>query len=225
MTAETAEIVLRTGSLRWSSPVLFNDPFDVPRSLELPFTANDVAGAVQRRIGEYLSGVAEPRAPWAIEIVKAVRWEPHEQQKLMLDIVRDSMAQLIIPAEIALEGFRAGWAEKVPRLRILCYSAVGDSPTTWAHYADNHRGAVLQFESSDERESSSLLATPVIYRSEGPEAPLLDRWVRTFLQEEDPDWSDFFHEYYYVKGEEWLYEQEYRVITSASWSSPRFLIQ
>lgn len=35
------------------------------------------------------------------------------------------------------------------------------------------------------------------------------------MREEDPDWSEYFHEYYYVKGEEWKYEQEYRAVTSS----------
>ena len=30
--------------------------------------------------------------------------------------------------------------------RVLCLTEVPDSPTMWAHYADDHRGAVLEFE-------------------------------------------------------------------------------
>jgi hypothetical protein len=85
----------------------------------------------------------------------------------------------------------------------------------WAHYASGRAGVVLQFASSDERDSSSLLATPVVYRSEPPAVPLLDRWIRSFLHEEAPDWNEYFHEYYYVKSVDWEYEQEYRAITAS----------
>jgi hypothetical protein len=33
MSAATARIVLADRKLRWSSPILFNDPFDVPREM------------------------------------------------------------------------------------------------------------------------------------------------------------------------------------------------
>jgi hypothetical protein len=54
----------------------------------------------------------------------------------------------------------------------------------WAHYTENHTGAVLQFESNDERDSSFLIATPVIYQADPPTLPSLDRWVRSFLSED-----------------------------------------
>lgn len=50
MPAETAALVLKAGKLRWSSPLLFNDPFDVPRSLAGDMTATDIARAVADRM-------------------------------------------------------------------------------------------------------------------------------------------------------------------------------
>lgn len=37
MTVKVAKIVLSTRRLRWSSPILFNDPFDVTQELRLDF--------------------------------------------------------------------------------------------------------------------------------------------------------------------------------------------
>ena len=37
VTAKVAKIVLATRKLRWSSPLLFNDPFDVTQELRLNF--------------------------------------------------------------------------------------------------------------------------------------------------------------------------------------------
>lgn len=33
-TASTAKAILQSSTLRWSSPLLFNDPFDVPRDMD-----------------------------------------------------------------------------------------------------------------------------------------------------------------------------------------------
>lgn len=215
MSAEVACIVLETGKLRWSSPLIFNDPFDVPPALELPFNEGDIAAALEQRIREYVLGTAEPVAPWAIELANAARSQPPHKRDLLLHIIHASVPDLLEQGRRAIAGFQSGWTEKVKHLRILCYSANGDSPLMWAHYASGRAGVVLQFASSDERDSSSLLATPVIYREEPPKVPLLDRWVRSFLQEEAPDWNEYFHEYYYVKNVDWKYEQEYRSITAS----------
>ena len=66
-TAATAKEILRNGSLRWSSPLLFNDPFDVPRELELPFTADDLREASLARSEHYIDGLATvaPGPPFA----------------------------------------------------------------------------------------------------------------------------------------------------------------
>ena len=42
MPSSTAEIVLTNRTLRWSSPVEFNDPFDVPRELAFEITPAEI---------------------------------------------------------------------------------------------------------------------------------------------------------------------------------------
>lgn len=213
-TAATARAVLETSCLRWSSPLLFNDPFDVPRQLEMPFTVDKLRRAITARFEAYLAGEAVPGSQAAFVILQDIARRQPEARDLMMGLLQDSMHLMTVPTEIGMQQFRDAWDEKVRHLRILCLSAIGDSAAMWAHYADNHRGVVLQFESSDERDSAFLLATPVIYRTEAPGLPLVDRWARAFLGEEEIDWDEYFHECYYVKGEEWGYEKEYRAISA-----------
>lgn len=49
VTVNTAKIVLETGKLRWSSPFMFNDPFDVQFDLHVEF---DDATIVTLIVGE-----------------------------------------------------------------------------------------------------------------------------------------------------------------------------
>jgi hypothetical protein len=213
--AAAAISILGTSSLRWSSPLLFNDPFDVPRNMELPFTADELKAATAARIQEYLDGRAQPAPDTPFASFGSLAKGNPRGRELMSDIVKDSLPLLSIPYELAIAEFRAAWEEKVRVLRIACFSAVGHSPAMWAHYGDDHRGVVLQFESNDERDSSFLLATPVTYRAERPSLPVVHRWVRTFLGEEEVDWNEYFREYYYVKSEDWANEQEYRAISAS----------
>jgi hypothetical protein len=212
--AATAQIVLRTSCLRWSSPLLFNDPFDVPRQLELPFTPTDLRAAVARRFEAYLAGTARPGSPAALIILEAFAKEDPLRHSRMLKDLRESLHVMAAPMEIAFAQLHTAWLQKVKHLRIACFSAIADSPTMWAHYADNHKGVVLQFESSDDRDSSFLLAKPVLYQSERPVLPLVDGWARAFLGEEEINWDEYFREYYYVKTGDWSYEREYRAISA-----------
>ncbi len=50
MSSGTAKIVLSNRSLRWSSPVLFNDPFDVPREMSFGLTPVEIVQALLHRM-------------------------------------------------------------------------------------------------------------------------------------------------------------------------------
>ena len=212
--ADTTKRILEGRSLRWSSPLLFNDPFDVPRDLELPFDSSTLRSAIAKRFEAYIDGAAAPKSHAAVAILAAMLKADPSRRPEMLSALQDTMHLATVPVEIAIAGLRSAWQDKVRHLRILCLSEVADSATMWAHYADNHRGAVLQFESDDERDSAFLLAEPVMYQDRKPELPPLDEWVRAFMGEEEIDWDRYFREYYHVKSREWSYEREYRAISA-----------
>ena len=59
MSAATARAVLTNHTLRWSSPVLFNDPFDVPRELSFGLTPADIVQALSARMAELIENPPE----------------------------------------------------------------------------------------------------------------------------------------------------------------------
>ena len=42
---------------------------------------------------------------------------------------------------------------------------------------------------------------------------MVDTWVRALLGEEEIDWDEYLHDYYYVKHTDWKYEREYRCVS------------
>src|SRR5881628_3313054 len=50
MTARVAKIVLAARRLRWSSPLLFNDPFDITQELRLNFDEHGLSAALTDRV-------------------------------------------------------------------------------------------------------------------------------------------------------------------------------
>jgi hypothetical protein len=55
MSAATAHRVLTNRSLRWSSPILFNDPFDVPREISFGLTPDDIVDALALRMSDLIA--------------------------------------------------------------------------------------------------------------------------------------------------------------------------
>lgn len=213
-TAATGIAVLTTQTLRWSSPLIFNDPFDVPREWE-GFTFAELEEAMIHRFASYLRGEAKPGSVAAQNLLQVMQLQSGTTpQEVLLSQMRFFFRLLRKPMEGYMEDFRVAWQEKVPGIRILCFSEDPASTTMWAHYAESHTGVVLQFESSDERDSSWLLAQPVIYQTKKPSLPNALEWARAFMDEIQLDWDEFLREYHFVKYTDWRYEREYRVVSA-----------
>jgi hypothetical protein len=150
------------------------------------------------------------------DLVRHLRADPREEvRQAILQSLNAMIEQHLDEGDSVFNQFKANWREILPKLRLLCLSEVADSQAMWAHYADQHRGAVLRFECLDTLDSATLLAEPMNYRDEPPRLPPLEYWARSFFDLERIDWQEFFHEYHYVKTTEWSYEREWRVLSYA----------
>ena len=122
VTAPTAMTILRSGSLRWSSPLEFNDPFDTRRDFELPFANADFCEAVVARFDSYLRGNGTPGTPKSRFLLEglrlAARTTPVPQ---LLSVLRTTLSMTFLPLEIARHQFRQVWNERIPGMRILCF--------------------------------------------------------------------------------------------------------
>lgn len=213
-TAPTGITVLQTQSMRWSSPLLFNDPFDVPREWE-GFTFAEFEEATVQRFASYLRGEAKPRTPAALNLFEVIQLQSATiPEAVTLRQIRYFMRLMRKRMETYMEDFRVAWREIVPGMRILCFSEDPASTTMWTHYAQSHTGVVLQFESSDDRDSVWLMAQPVVYQAQKPSLPDADEWTRAFMGEIDLDWNDVLREYHFVKHTDWSHEREHRVVSA-----------
>src|SRR4030042_4606700 len=60
-TVETAMLILRNRTLKYSSPVLFNDPFDVQTKLDYGFTISEFDEAFRKEVYRLVHSEEEPR--------------------------------------------------------------------------------------------------------------------------------------------------------------------
>jgi hypothetical protein len=172
MPASTARLVLRTGKLRWSSPLLFNDPFDVPRTLAAGVTSDDIARSVADCMDSYLEHPPEdltdfdPMLQQLLTLAKnGLPEELRSEMRNETQKIRDNPEAHAAP----LEDLRRHWARQVPTMRILCLTEGPAHVAMWYHYADQYRGAVLGFRCTEEVDSCFRIAEPIRYLDQKPD--------------------------------------------------------
>jgi len=138
-TAGTAKAVLSTRKLRWSSPLIFNDPFDVPRKLIFECGARELQEALAEELARLIeSGAPAPPAatPMLGVLLATLRNAgPHVSAVIAEDLRVNALKNIPEPA-VGFRAFQDYWDSAVPTFRILCMSETAVSTAMWAHYAD-----------------------------------------------------------------------------------------
>lgn len=213
MPAETARIVLKKRTLRWSSPALFNDPFDIhPDTLH--FDSVELQQALMDEISSLLcnpenTSVSDPRLEYMLDFAR--RLTP-EHRAAMAAVTKEYKPFVPDPANDSLQELKRVWSDMVSDMRVLCLSEVNDLTAMWAHYAANATGVVLQFEAVDSLDSPFLVARPVTYDDSPPAITSAREWA--CLMTRSPDWQNdmsFFDNYEHTKTTEWRAEKEWRI--------------
>jgi hypothetical protein len=212
----TAASILIDKRLRLCSPLLFNDPFDIPRILSLSFTGGDLAKAVLdeliRLAQDSTYEIVANRIPRIRQYLGWMRtFTPEhyrnlaEANKAPVDIT-ERMEDL--PSFVDMQ---KQWTASLPKTRILCLTEENDNPVMWSSYASNYEGVVLEIECLDIYDSFLLLAKPVNYTDEPPTIGTLQYWTKQMTGQIDFDYGATFAELEITKQTKWAYEKEWRV--------------
>jgi Protein of unknown function (DUF2971) len=167
VTAETATIVLESAKRRWTSPLMFNDPFDVQFDLHLEFDEAKIVDLILNELWEIYSGRKKS--------------EPANALGRMFDLFLKRVPGLSREAIFGREGLREAIHESIQRTKTLlpplqahqrsllkdaklfCLSEIHDNILMWSHYTRDHTGVVLEFDTEKDRDSPLSKAERVIY--------------------------------------------------------------
>lgn len=191
---------LQNRTMRFASPLAFNDPFELTPRLEKPSD-------------ELL--VSRLKAPHLIEdhflrVGSKLGMSREESEKLYLTDQLPKRFQKLRSHE--------GWQEVEQKMkwdevgrfadgfRILCCSHREDSILMWSHYAEKHRGIVVEFEADEMIEGTRLsdYALDVRYRTMPPSVQA--------LHDDIPSFERDLNRMVATKALEWSYEEEVRLI-------------
>ena len=218
MTVKVAKIVLTNRTLRWSSPILFNDPFDITQELRLDFDEAKLDAVLTDRYASLIEQGDPTNSVKQPELAFLLRMLMHANPEARRTFASELCQSIDAPTSGQTESFKElkdKWKEMVPTFRVLCLSELYDVTPMWAHYAEQHKGVVLEFSAIDELDSQFLVARPVVYQDTPPSIADPEAWASCMLGQGETTYSDLFSEYEYMKTNEWSYEREWRIVSGA----------
>jgi hypothetical protein len=219
VTADTALKVLTNKTLRWSSPDSFNDPFEFRSPFEFGFELEQLEEPFLQQASILITQQDNPDLfqdnPVAdvIRKARAQRLGGGDPVKIR-ELFRPRFPEYVNRLKQGLESDRNVWLEMKKTYRVLCLSAVRDNILMWSHYADEHKGAVLEFQPKIELGTEMLGARIVTYSKEVPVAVTLEQFLLYITgQGPKPRPQDPFVKSVYTKSSDWIYENEWRILT------------
>ncbi|HAD04965.1 MAG TPA: hypothetical protein DCF93_10220 [Desulfuromonas sp.] len=186
--------VLVNRRLHFADPVRFNDPFDCALGLDLR------RGATIQNWEDYFSHLVEVEEP---------KSTPEDRQAKAEDNVRRGRHTDPAFVDEAEKGIRRAVKEVGREQGVLSLSSDPRNVMMWAHYAANHEGLVLRFDTRHmgDQASGELRCFRVEYGLSFPRLPDYLTALRTF---ENGDMRAFAELYFCRKSRDWKYENEWR---------------
>lgn len=211
----TAEIILGSGRLRWSSPSIFNDLAEFQRMPRFEPTVSDS----HKLFSQALIDIAGGRRTADLARLAPTTWMllNYIQQSLMDGVSEEALLELLgnFANPQADEKIEQALREHFDSLdirtaRVLCLTATSHNDVMWGTYAENHSGCAFGF-SAALPESPFHEAKPVIYTEKRAVAGtgldfLLYGNTQSLRQKA-------LEAVCYTKKTVWSYEQEWRLIT------------
>ena len=216
MTAKVAKIVLVNHTLRWSSPLLFNDPFDVQRNFSWGFEFEELKEPLLNEIVNLISSETIPDFYNIPYFIKRLRRKDYADIR---NIILPELPQLIDKgmqrAKNDYKRIKKQWSEFIPKLRILSFSSVSDNLLMWSHYSDSHKGVVLELQSINSLDSPWLIAQPVTYQNTPPLLATKEEWIKSITGQKRLNYDSwqFYAPLTLTKTTDWEYEKEWRVVS------------
>jgi len=188
VTANTAYKILTNLTVKWSSPLTFNDPFDMQTEMRLGFSDEEL---VKHLIDE------------------SIRHSTYDQDGLRKYLM-ESVEQTIPRLKVLMEEHNKWWRTFVKTVRVFCVVEEHDNLLMWAHYSKNHTGAVIKFTLIPEKDTALCSALPIQYESKPPTLATMEEYIQDLTGKKSIDTYNTSLMYSLTKSNHWRYEKEWR---------------
>ncbi len=213
--ADTAKKVIGTRSFRWSSPQIFNDPFDHQIGLVFPYTGDELARALENMAESAIFGepAFNPLHVTAygesLRLLRLIR-EGLPRQKVMADL-RLASREIAKAFPAHCKQLNEALISFLTHSRVLCLTETPDNVVMWSHYASEHRGVVFKLRRLEELDHRFLVAQKVVYTDQPLAFLNLKEHSENLVGLANHDLTSRIWQIAYRKHSDWAYEREWRV--------------
>jgi hypothetical protein len=214
---ETGRIVLKNRTLRWSTPPVLNDPFDMQFAFQLRVDRTSVKDAALWKLYDAYYGPkptgSRNKLGQVIETFrgKFPRLTRYQFYREFDGAIDESMDNLFA----RIPSFTAEIRDHFENDKILCLSEVPDSIVMWAFYAQNHSGMVLRFSDATGVASPWQTARPVHYVDEVPSIFDDESLSEMLSGAEVLTPRRVMDIFCYIKSKHWEHEREWRIYSGS----------
>ena len=224
-TLETATKILVSRRLRWTSPLYFNDPFDCQWDQMWQIGDGSYINKGWEIVRAFVTGensnwselARSKNGPGAVrrllqENRSYVSCQTEKEREQLLGRIQHEFRQT---RESKKGEYIKGLMSVIEVARVLCMSANNSSILMWSHYADEHRGIVLELDPAILLQSDKRVLHPVAYSETYPEVyeeqgPIeVGTYDREFVARSNRKAEEVL---LFTKAAEWKYESEWRAV-------------
>ena len=185
---------LTEAEVHYAQPRSFNDPLDCDPTFDV-----DVGRATLEKLLYRMLQRRFDKAK-AAEKVNYLRYLSTEYG----DYETDKGVEAYLVRMLARD-IKAELDDEFSRRGVLSLSATWSSALMWSHYADEHRGICVEYNTTDQEHPN---LGPVSYRA--PRAVKASDLVRWKGRDDQAAKARVIQTYFYAKSAEWKYEKEWR---------------
>ena len=221
VSAATAKLILGNRKLRFQSPLQYNDPFDSQWDalweLRSASAHNRVAALIRTALTDRNSwpSDADQEARSMLEsTLRDLDSVPPKERDTKVELLSQQIAAALLAADRTEDPVH----RLRERFRILCLTEVDDSVLMWSHYADQHKGVVLGFNTRTLEDTYKRPLSRVRYETDFPRLIDIDKWLHSVVFGPSYEWKDpdVARTLVLLKHADWAYEREWRWV----WIAP-----
>lgn len=212
--ADSAKKIIEQRSLRWSSPELFGDPWELKSCPHLGFDEMEVNKAMLNMATSMIFTRDLPMGDPHHPLYKAIRrWRLEDRfntEEEAFEALSELLASTPEYLEERLRNITHAWSDLVIHARVICLSETHQNILSWERYGANHHGVALRFISDDEGTLAN--PQPVIYSAIRPQITSLREQVDDLVGLKKAEGNDAFMQKLLSKSKLDASEKEWRCI-------------
>lgn len=214
-TVETAKVVIERRSLRWRTPLQFNDPFDTQTRLTAAVDPDEFADRFVSRVAELAFSAPRPAyfdGANKLHVMATVmgRITDEAKKKEALAVLRNSALETARTMSQSLGEFSKEVAAHMQHGRTFCMTEDINNVVMWSHYAEEHRGVGFKLRVLEDIDHPFLIAKPVEYSDEYVKVGNAIELADHFTKAHPIDLVELCWKLVYLKHIDWKYEREWR---------------